>query len=150
MEANPVVLRIIAGARVAGKHYGIPWRLLAGVALHESGHGRALSAPNNVIGMKWAAGQWKLPGARVQTKENVGGAELSVAARFASFPSVEACMVYLAELLTFSSHYGGVRRCLAAGDLVAAANTMGGIYATDPHWARGVLGNIAMLEADGA
>lgn len=145
---TPLKSEIIRCAKLAGAHYNIPWQILAAQAAQESGYGQFQAAPNNVIGMKWTPGQWKMSGPLYVTKEFQGtGKEIRIETQFASFPSIEACMIYLAETLRFSSHYGSFRLVLdAQGATEAALRTLAATYCTDPNYAKALAGHIKVLE----
>ena len=139
-----MIMSIRATAKLVGNHYGVPWEILAGIAVHESDGGRALSAPHNYVGVKWMPTNWKLPGKAVSTREFKDGRPVTVRAQFVSFYSLEHCLGYLAEILCFSHHYRTFRARLEKGKplpLLLEAIQQGG-YATDPAWANKVMARI--------
>lgn len=147
---NTIEQEIIRAAHVVGNHYGIPWIILAAIAIHESNHGKAQSAPFNLCGIKWQKGMWKLSGNPVSTQENFGaGAPVTIKAPFASFFSVEHCIGYLAEKLYFGTPYQEFMNAVDRGEKrEKLVGYLKGVYATDPAYDTKLIARMDQIMSD--
>ena len=125
---------IIDTAKYCAAHYDLPWRLIAAVAILESGGGRHTSAVNNYTGMKWAPSMWKEAGEVVKTTEYEDHVPHVERTHFVAYASMEACLLHLCETLRYSRHYA-LLNIRADSERTFYLMQFAASYATDPLYA---------------
>ena len=121
---------VVAAARAAAARWGIPASVTLAQWALESGWGRHTPpGSNNPFGIKARPGD---PASVAATREVVGGADVTVEARFRAFASLDEAFDDHARLLALAPVYAPARTRLP--DVKAFCAALAGRYATDPHY----------------
>lgn len=146
------VARLSMPTRLASQQSGIPHQLIMAQAALESGWGQreiptAEGAPSyNLFGIK-AGSNWNGPVTEITTTEFEQGAAKKIKARFRVYGSyVEAIADYV-KLLTNNPRYANVASARSPEQAAHALQQAG--YATDPQYAKKLIGVIQQIKSVG-
>ena len=129
---------LVAPARAASRHTGVPAELILAQAALETGWGRHQihtadgRNSHNLFGIK-AGRSWQGPTVQVTTHEYLDGERTRIKDRFRVYESYEAAFTDYGRLLSNSPRYAAVSRAPTAEQ--AARELQAGGYATDPAYA---------------
>ena len=121
---------VVAAAQASQKKWKIPAAVTLAQWALESAWGRSMPAgSNNPFGIKAAGGE---PYVEAQTREVIGGKDVTVVARFRKFASLDEAFDQHGRLLATARPYA--HALTLAGDPDAYADALTGVYATDPNY----------------
>lgn len=123
---------------------GCPRELTVAQWALETGWGRNMPG-NNCFGIKHYHGCYGIQ--MLPTVEYLNGKPTNVRAAFATFPSLEACFIRHAQLITDGLRYRAAwQQYLQDHDLEELIESISKAYATDPHYAEKLEAILAMPE----
>lgn len=121
---------VISAAQASHSRWNIPASVTLAQWAVESNWGRAIpSGSNNPFGIKASAGQ---PYVEARTREVIKGQDIYVTAKFRKFDSINDAFDQHGKLLATAKPYARARTF--ANDPDAFADTLTGVYATDPRY----------------
>jgi len=147
------VSKMSRAANLASQQSGVPARLIMGQAALESGWGqREIKHPDgstsyNLFGIK-AGASWKGKVVNVLTTEYEDGVAKKVTQPFRAYASYEESFADYARLIGNSPRYESVTQ--ARNEVEAARRIQAAGYATDPQYARKLIGVMGQLRGAAA
>lgn len=136
-SGNRFIDGIARGAVAAHHKYGVPASVTIAQAILESGWGKSglARSAHNLFGIK---GRGPAGSVYMLTKEWNGHRYVTVRAAFRKYHNVAESLADHARLLATSHYYKNAMR--HRHDPNAFANALTGVYATDPHYGRQLIG----------
>jgi flagellum-specific peptidoglycan hydrolase FlgJ len=140
---------IVLAAQKSEKATGCPACITLAQWALESGYGKHLSGRNNPFGIKWTT-TWKDGYTLCKTREFIRGEWVTVNAKFANFPTLEAAFSRHGNLLMNPKgpYKQGVKAWEASKDWHIFLKLIAPVYATDPKYFDKVFGIIKQWQLD--
>lgn len=152
LSSENFVSRLTVPAQMASQQSGIPHHLIIAQAALESGWGqREIPTENgrpshNLFGIK-AGSSWNGPVTEITTTEYEQGVAKKVKASFRVYDSYTEAIADYVKLLTKNPRYAGVASAGSAEQAAHALQSAG--YATDPQYAKKLVGMIQQMKSAG-
>ena len=119
-------------AKTVCSKYNLPWQVCVAQGALESGWGRYKIGDFNIFGRKWnGTGDYT----EVNTWEVINGEEVYIVDRFQLYATLEEAIDDWCQLMEWGRYEPFSAQYKQDGDIIAFAEGIAGIYATDPQYA---------------